>query len=1127
MKKVYAAAVALLFTGAVFGQSNMQVPQVPKSQHQKVEASVQSKFNTPLVQSPSAPATAQSTPAVYFSDDFSVPGNWTVGHANGTQGDWVIGTAPLAFVGVVNSTSGGNFGGFDSDVLGQGTTNNAWIQTANPINLATVPAVQLNWQQSYMRFQDNVYIEVSSNGGTSWTTYQVNDDITTNQQTPNPDFRSLDISSAAANEPAVLIRFRYEGAWDYAWAIDDIEILDPPANDLVAAVTYFNSYADTTSTWHYSQIPLQHSLLDTMIFGAAVRNAGSVQQDNVLLDVTISGQMSWSDTSPAGVNIGPGLVDSVEAPSIFIASQLGDYDIDFSVSSDSTDSQPLNNSLMRSWTVSDTVYARDFDDFAGGFSYAAGTSTHQMALLYEIRTTETINSMDIQLFSNGPDGTTDGAVVNFHIYDNSFTPVASVNFETIDNSWFNDWHTVQFDPPFTATPGIYMVGYETLNATDEVWIGQGSIPNISPPVTAFVNIDNGGWGWIDATPMLRMNVAEFVNPCSAAIVGNTTDISCNGANDGAVDLSVGGNGPFTYTWSNGMTTEDISGLAGGSYTVVIEWDTTNNCVDSATFTIAEPLALAVDTIATVAEECGAADGSATATGFGGTTPYSYLWNNGSMSSTASGLSGGSYTVTITDNNGCTASMSAAVSGSLALMATDSTTNAACGVSDGSGTMTVTQGVAPYTYMWSNGATTATADSLSAGSYTVTISDSLGCSNSYSVNISNINAPSVSITSTTNVLCNGNATGSLTVTAVGGGPFDYAWTSGDTTDTAMNLAAGTYTVTVADTALCISIIAGTITEPTAIALSGTSTNISCAGQTDGSIDVTLSGGVSPYTYAWSNSMTTEDISGLGAGSYTVVIADGNSCPDSMSFTITEPGVLTATTTPVDIACFGNTNGAVSLNVSGGTNPMTYNWSNGVTNQNISSIGAGDYTVSITDANGCTTTSTATVAQPAAGISSSATVVDEDQGNPGNGSIDLTVTGGVSPYSFVWSGTAANVEDPGSLSGGVYTVTITDANNCTATNSATVGSNVSIDEATKRVFSVFPNPNNGVFNVAFGNVTGRYNVTVYDMVGKVVYSEAVTLNGSVNREMNLTNLGQGMYFLSVEGADSKSIERIVIR
>ena len=170
--------------------------------------------------------TVFDTSAQIWSDDFSNPANWVVGHTPGTQGDWAIGTSALNFVGVLNSTSGGNFAGFDSDALGQGTTNDAWVQTANPINLSSYAQVTLSFEQAYQRFQDNTYVEVSTNG-TIWTAFQVNTTIGVNQSTPNPDFQSLDISSVAGNQPAVWIRFRYQGAWDYAWAVDDIT-LDAP-----------------------------------------------------------------------------------------------------------------------------------------------------------------------------------------------------------------------------------------------------------------------------------------------------------------------------------------------------------------------------------------------------------------------------------------------------------------------------------------------------------------------------------------------------------------------------------------------------------------------------------------------------------------------------------------------------------------------------------------------------------------------------------------------------------------------------------------------------------------------------------------------------------------------------------
>ncbi len=241
-------------------------------------------------------------------------------------------------------------------------------------------------------------------------------------------------------------------------------------------------------------------------------------------------------------------------------------------------------------------------------------------------------------------------------------------------------------------------------------------------------------------------------------------------------------------------------------------------------------------------------------------------------------------------------------------------------------------------------------------------------------------PSPTLSSTqVNVLCNGASTGSIDLTVTGGtSPYTYAWSNSATTQDISGLVAGTYTVTVTDANSCTKTLSATITQPSALALSSTQVNVLCNGNATGSIDLTVSGGTSPYTYAWSNSATTQDISGLAAGTYTVTVTDANACTKTLSATITQPSALTLSKTQVNVLCNGNATGSIDLTVSGGTSPYTYAWSNSATTQDISGLVAGTYTVTVTDANSCTKTISATITQPAA-LTASATTTNSTCGN----------------------------------------------------------------------------------------------------------------------------------------------------
>ena len=252
-------------------------------------------------------------------------------------------------------------------------------------------------------------------------------------------------------------------------------------------------------------------------------------------------------------------------------------------------------------------------------------------------------------------------------------------------------------------------------------------------------------------------------------------------------------------------------------------------------------------------------------------------------------------------------------------------------------------------------------------------------------------------------------------------------------------AGSYTVTATLTcASCPPVVCNKTVAVTApITITESHTNVSCFGGTTGAIDLTVSGGTAPYSYSWSNGANTQDLSGLTAGIYTVTVTDStsnNSCTGTKTVEITQPAAaLAANAVPTNILCFGG-NGSVNLTVSGGTGPYTYLWSNGATTEDLASVPAGVYSVTVTDANNCTTPASATVTQPAAALAANA-VPTNILCFGGNGAVDLTVSGGTGPYTYLWSN-GATTEDLASVPAGAYSVTVTDANGCTAPANATV-------------------------------------------------------------------------------------------
>ncbi|WP_115839727.1 T9SS type A sorting domain-containing protein, partial [Winogradskyella sediminis] len=526
-------------------------------------------------------------------------------------------------------------------------------------------------------------------------------------------------------------------------------------------------------------------------------------------------------------------------------------------------------------------------------------------------------------------------------------------------------------------------------------------------------------------------------------------VSCNGGSDGSATASAtGGTAPYTYAWSNGATTASIVGVVAGTYNVTIT--DANGCTDTTSVTVTEPTALVASSVVDSNASCnGGVDGSATASATGGTVPYTYLWSNAATTASIVGVAAGTYNVTITDANGCTDTSSVTITEPAALVASSVVdSNASCnGGSDGSATASATGGTAPYTYAWSNGATTASIVGVVAGTYNVTITDANGCTDTTSVTVTEPTALVASSVVDSNASCNGGVDGSATAGATGGTvPYTYLWSNAATTASIVGVAAGTYNVTITDANGCTDTSSVTITEPTAlVASSVVDSNASCNGGSDGSATANATGGTVPYTYLWSNAATTASIVGVAAGTYNVTITDANGCTDTSSVTITEPTALVASSVvDSNASCNGGSDGSATASATGGTAPYTYLWSNAATTASIVGVAAGTYNVTITDANGCTDTSSVTITEPAALVASS--VVDSNASCNGgsDGSATASATGGTAPYTYLWSNAATTASIVGVVAG-TYNVTITDANGCTDTSSVTITEPTALDNS----------------------------------------------------------------------------------
>jgi gliding motility-associated-like protein len=464
-------------------------------------------------------------------------------------------------------------------------------------------------------------------------------------------------------------------------------------------------------------------------------------------------------------------------------------------------------------------------------------------------------------------------------------------------------------------------------------------------------------------PATSLPVTLTVNNVPSGSV-TVTNVACFNGTTGGVDLTVtGGTAPYTFLWSNGVTTEDLANVAAGSYSVTVT--DANSCTATASGNVTAPASALSSSITSQTDVSvnGGSDGSVSVAGSGGVPPYLYKLGSGAYqaSGTFGTLSAGSYTITIQDAGFCTFDVPVTItqpalplSGSITLQS-----NVLCfGGNTGSVTVSGANGIPPYEYSLDGGSYQAsgTFGTLTIGTYTVTVRDN--ALNTIFVPVT-ITQPAAALTvsaTETDALCSGASSGTATATAAGGtAPYTYLWNTStvQTVAIATGLAAGSYTVTVTDANGCSASANVTVNQPPALTVALTQVNVLCNGGSNGSSTATATGGTGPYTYSWNTSpaQTTTTATGLSAGSYTVTVTDSQGCTVTGSAQITQPAILALDAVPTEARCPDSNDGSIALSISGGTSPYSVIWNDGITTQNRTGLLPGTYSVVVTDMNSC--------------------------------------------------------------------------------------------------------------------------------------------------------------------------------
>jgi len=593
-------------------------------------------------------------------------------------------------------------------------------------------------------------------------------------------------------------------------------------------------------------------------------------------------------------------------------------------------------------------------------------------------------------------------------------------------------------------------------------------------------------------------------------VTKTNSKQCDNNNcSGTVDMSLsGGTPPYNYFWTTGASgnintannpTNVLTDICQGIYSVTAT--DANGCEAISSVVISVDPAFNL-TFGIVNADCGESNGSIEAAIMDGIPPFTYAWNGYPAETTGQleNLAAGNYTLSVTDGTGCILIRDIYVNNNneeAPYLASKIVSNTDCGASTGAIDITLTGGTAPFNYAWSNGANTEDILNVIADDYSVTVTDASGCIVQYDFIVKE-NPFDVEFTYGVPP-CN-TIEGFIIANGVGGvAPYTYVWDDASTNPNRTDLRSGVFTVTVTDATGCTSIANAELNSTDGPQITGELvSNISCNGGNDGRIDLTITGGTPPYNVLWDNFQTGPNATNLPVGTYTAIITDIAGCKAYVEYEITEPDkelVFQLNPQPY-VACNGDNSASIELLHISGTAPYTYAWSDGSTIEDRPMIGAGIQTVSVTDGNGCVAIASVLIEEEPPIMITPVSITDTLCA----GEIvdfDISVAGGVAPYTYDWSTGDTSQDILGITTGGSYTVTVTDANDCTTTEIYTlIPSTLDADYTTVPVDC---DQDNGSLIV---NVLGGNTPYTYDWAHDV----SATSN-------SLTNLAVGTYDLTI--------------
>ncbi|MDX2001004.1 MAG: T9SS type A sorting domain-containing protein [Chitinophagales bacterium] len=620
---------------------------------------------------------------------------------------------------------------------------------------------------------------------------------------------------------------------------------------------------------------------------------------------------------------------------------------------------------------------------------------------------------------------------------------------------------------------------------------------------AFTVSDTAG-----CTASLPVTISQ---PALLSASTNATNVSCFGLCNGSATVTpAGGTSGYTYRWNTNpqQTTQTAVNLCTGSYIVTVT--DANNCTTTATRSVTQPTQLAATVNTTPESAIGSCNGTASVTVSGGTPNYLYAWSTSPTQTTNNigNLCANTYCVTVSDGNGCSATACNSVtSPSCAGFGFTNVINSppSCnGLSDGSITVAVTGGTGPYQYALNNGSYQSSANfsGLAAGSYTVKARDNSGCVITYSPQVV-LTAPaslSVIVNVINDISCFNLCDGSAVAIATGGtNPYTYTWSNNANNDTIQQLCAGAYTVTVLDANNCSATTVANINQPPLLSIAITTTDASSIAACDGSATANVSGGISPYSYIWSNGAVTASINSLCVGQYCLTVTDNQGCEAINCGAVNAQGGNNCASLAIDSVIYNNANcsGTVQSGIlviaSGGNGSLEYSINNGSSYQNtplFNGMSAGSYYIQVRDDSNCIANFVGNPVVISSPVSLSPTIYQQG---------DTLSTDTYAAYAWYYNGSSTAVSTSQSYvasATGNYTLTVTDINGCTGSAGPLYVSVTGIDDIAQISYSIQPNPFKDVLQIVFEGTNTFVQAELYDIQGQrlrqiVSYEKLVSL------------------------------------